>query len=69
MQQRLDIALTNPNAGTQAHRDYYMAKGYTVNIKQLSSGHWGIIWSKNYTNITTIEEIQVIEGIKAECKE
>ena len=39
----------------QAHRDYYMAKGYTVNIKQLSSGHWGIIWSKNYTNITTIE--------------
>ena len=48
-------ALTDPNAGTQAHRDYYMAKGYTVNIKQLSSGHWGIIWSKNYTNITTIE--------------
>ena len=48
-------ALTDPNAGTQAHRDDYMAKGYTVNIKQLSSGHWGIIWSKNYTNITTIE--------------
>ena len=55
-------ALTNPNAGTQAHRDYYMAKGYTVNIKQLNAGHWGIIWSKSYTTIVAIEVNSTYKG-------
>ena len=55
-------ALTDPNAGTQAHRDYYMTKGYTANIKQLSAGHWGIIWSKNSTTIVTIEANSSYKG-------
>ena len=55
------ITLTSENLGTQAHRDYYMTKGFTAfinDVQYFTSGygkHWGIIWSKNYTNITTIE--------------
>ena len=55
-------SLTPQYGGTQAHRDYYIAKGFTANINDVqfnltgsNSGHWGIIWSKTYTNITTIE--------------
>ena len=57
-------SLTPQYGGTQAHRDYYMTKGFTAGIKDVQfntsttirgNGHWGIIWSKTYTNITTIE--------------
>ena len=55
-------ALTPEYGGTQAHRDYYIAKGFTAGINDvqnsptgLMGGHWGIIWSKTYTNITTVE--------------
>ena len=54
-------SLTPEYGGTQAHRDYYIAKGFTARINDVqyfTSGygkHWGIIWSKTYTNITTIE--------------